>query len=248
LHPKHVMIELNDGSSFNANMHPPLLHHEIAIPGGSNNCSRDQGIALKDISVRFNSKEQRLMLYSQDKDQEIFAYDLCLESFYNRSHFYRLLAHFNPEPRVPFRAFIAAVDRHYVAMYPNAAIRPRITFGKLVLRRQGWMIRRTGIPLPGTNETEADYFLRFHQWRKETGLPGQVFVILKPGTVAKNDGGKLLRDDYKPQYIDFVCPLLLSVFKKMISRAAEWIYLEEPLPAPAATGNVAEHMVHWYNY
>lgn len=253
LHPGHLMMELNDGSVFNANIHPPLLDHEITIPGGSNNYPAAKRISLKDIVVQYDHASDRLALKHTTTGKPVYAFDLCLESFYNRSHFYRLLAHFNPEPRVPLRSFIAVIDRHYAATSgAGGAVQrmPRIVFeGRLVLRRQSWLIRVDTIPAPVHTETEPDYFLRLQRWRVAQQLPRQVFVFLKspyiPATAAK---GQLHRDDYKPQYISFAQPLLVAVFRKMTSRAGEYLYLEEVLPDASQAGTVTEHMLHWYKY
>ncbi|NLR66561.1 hypothetical protein HGH92_19785 [Chitinophaga varians] len=253
LHPGDMMLELNDGSVFNANIHPPLLHHEITIPGGSNNYPAEKRVSLKDIIVRYEPASAQLELRHAITGKRVYAFDLCLESFYNRSHFYRLLAHFNPEPRVPLRSFIAASDRRYTSLSGAAGpvqLLPRIVFeDRLVLRRKGWLITKTAIPVQANTETEADYFLRLQCWLVAQQLPQQVFVFLKspyiPATAAK---GQLQRDDYKPQYISFAQPLLVNVFRKMLSRAGEYLYLEEVLPDASQSGTVTEHMLHWYKY
>lgn len=253
LHPEHLMVELNDGSVFNANIHPPLLAHEITIPGGSNNYPSEKRISLKDIVVRYDPACNRLGLWHTVADKPVYTFDLCLESFYNRSHFYRLLAHFNPAARVPLRHFIAAADRHYSAVYDATVpvqLLPRIVFeGGLVLRRKGWLVGTAAVPAQGHAETEAEYFLRLQRWRIAEGLPQQVFVFLKsPYLQVPAKKGQLHRDDYKPQYISFVQPLLVAVFRKMLNRAGEQIYLEEVLPDASSGGAVTEHMLHWYQY
>ncbi|NML41070.1 hypothetical protein HHL17_28005 [Chitinophaga sp. G-6-1-13] len=253
LHPGHMMMELNDGSVFNANIHPPLLDDEITIPGGSNNYPAEKRVSLKDIMVHYDPATERLGLKHTATGKPVYAFDLCLESFYNRSHFYRLLAHFNPEQRVPLRSFITAVDREYASLSGAAGpvqLMPRIVFeDRLVLRRKGWLISTAAIPTPANTETEADYFLRLQRWLVAQQLPQQVFVFLKspyiPATAAK---GQLHRDDYKPQYISFAQPLLVSVFRKMLSRVGEYLYLEEVLPDASQNGTVTEHMLHWYKY
>nr|WP_295865092.1 lantibiotic dehydratase [uncultured Chitinophaga sp.] len=253
LHPERLMIELNDGSVFNANIHPPLLAHEITIPGGSNNYPAEKRISLKDIVVRYEPASQRLELWHTVSGKPVYTFDLCLESFYNRSHFYRLLAHFNTETRVPLRSFIAAADRRYKSLYAATGpvqILPRIVFEEhLVLRRKGWLVGTAAVPAPAKGETDAEYFLRLQRWRITGGLPQQVFVFLKsPYLQVPVKKGQLHRDDYKPQYISFVQPLLVAVFRKMLSRAGEQFYLEEVLPDASESGTVTEHMLHWYQY
>jgi hypothetical protein len=246
-------MELNDGSVFNANIHPPLLEHEITIPGGSNNYPAEKRVSLKDILVQYDPASEQLALSHAATGTPVYAFDLCLESFYNRSHFYRLLAHFNPEPRAPLRSFIAAVDRQYASLSDTAGpvqLLPRIVFeGRLVLRRKGWLVSKADVPTQLPTETEADYFLSLQRWLTAQALPQQVFVFLKspyiPATAAK---GQLHRDDYKPQYISFAQPLLIAVFRKMLTRAGAYLYLEEVLPDASQTGTVTEHMLHWYQY
>ncbi|MBC9932023.1 lantibiotic dehydratase [Chitinophaga qingshengii] len=251
LYPGHLMMELNDGSVFNANIHPPLLDHEITIPGGSNNYPPEQRVSLNDIVIRLAAEPRQLELYHVPSGKPVYTFDLCLESFYNRSHFYRLLAHFNPEPRLPLRSFIMAVDQYYHSVVGPVQILPRIVFeNRLVLRRKGWLVTITDIPVPVNDETEADYFLRLQYWRSARSLPQQVFVFLKSPYIPARDGkkGQLHRDDYKPQYINFTQPLLVNVFRKMITRAGGYCYMEEVLPDASQRGTVTEHMLHWYQY
>ncbi|HEY1163818.1 MAG TPA: lantibiotic dehydratase, partial [Chitinophaga sp.] len=106
LHPAQMLMELNDGSTFNANIHPPLLPYEIGMPGGNNNYPPERQIPLREVQVRYNAETDLLALH-HTSGPEIYAFDLCLESFYNRSHFYQLLAHFNTDHRLPLRQLIA---------------------------------------------------------------------------------------------------------------------------------------------
>ncbi|HEY0611989.1 MAG TPA: lantibiotic dehydratase, partial [Chitinophaga sp.] len=257
LHSAQMLMELNDGSTFNANIHPPLLPYEIGMPGGNNNYPPQGQIPLRDVRVRYNPDKDLLALYNAS-GREIYAYDLCLESFYNRSHFYQLLAHFNADHRLPLRQLIAAVDhRHAQSFTPHQEIqlKPRIVFdGTVILRRKGWLLSTAVIPVQAGNETDAAYFVRLHTWREQHQLPEHVFLFLRsPYIPATPDNpGKLQRDDYKPQYICFTQPLLVTLFKKLLSRAGSYCYLEEMLPHAAhlqrPDATVTEYMLHWYKY
>jgi len=259
LHPDCLMMELNDGSTFNANIHPPLLDHEIGMPGGNPNYPPGEGrVALRDVMVRYNEGTNLLSLCHARDNREIYAYDLCLESFYNRSHFYRLLAHFNPEQRLPLRRLITALDQQYMAAYipgEEVQLRPRIVFeGQVVIRRQGWLLQTAAIPAQQQGETDAAYFLRLQAWRLRHGLPEHAFLFLRSPYIKTRPGqqNRLQRDDYKPQYLCFTQPLLVALLKKLLSRAGEYCYLEEMLPhashLPAGGGTVTEYMLHWYKY
>lgn len=257
LHPAQMLMELNDGSTFNANIHPPLLPYEISMPGGNNNYPARRQIPLREVQVRYKPEKDLLALY-HTSGPEIYAYDLCLESFYNRAHFYQLLAHFNPDHRLPLRQLIAAADqRHAQTFTPDQEIhlKPRIVFeGTVILRRRGWLLSTALIPVQAGNETDAAYFIRLHTWREQHQLPEHVFLFLRSSYIpaTPDNPGKLQRDDYKPQYICFTQPLLLMLLRKLLSRAGSYCYLEEMLPhadhlqGPDAT--VTEYMLHWYKY
>ena len=257
LYPEHLLLELNDGSAFNANIHPPLLAYEVCMPGGNNSYPADARVSLQDLVVKYDGDTESLLLVHTGQNKPVYAFDLSLESFYNRSHFYRLLAHFNTVQRVRLRALIVALDRKHATVYPPddcIQVKPRITFGgQVVLRRKGWLIKTAFIPLCGNDESPADYFKRLHTWRIENGLPEQCFLFLKSAymPVENEQKSQLQRDDYKPQYMDFSHPLLLSLFRKVLSRAGGWCYLEEMLPSAehvaADGGIVKEYLLHWYN-
>ncbi|ACU62759.1 lantibiotic dehydratase [Chitinophaga pinensis] len=257
LYTDHLLLELNDGSAFNANIHPPLLPYEVAMPGGNNIYAAEARVSLKDLVVKHEPATRTLSLFHKGQNKPVYAFDLSLESFYNRSHFYRLLAHFNTVQRVPLRAMITALDRKHATIYPpneRIQVKPRITFGEqVVLRRKGWLLQTAFIPLCGNEESAADYFKRLNTWRIENDIPEQCFLFLRSAYIPVVNGQKsqLQRDDYKPQYMDFSHPLLATLFRKVLSRAGEWCYLEEMLPAAthvAADGGVVkEYLLHWYN-
>jgi len=257
LHPAQMLMELNDGSTFNANIHPPLLPYEIGMPGGNNNYPPQRQIPLREVQVRYNAETDLLALY-HTSGPAIYAYDLCLESFYNRSHFYQLLAHFNTDHRLPLRQLIAAVDQRHVHTFSpeqDIQLMPRIVFeGTVILRRKGWLLSTAAVPVQANNETDAAYFVRFHTWRELHQLPEHIFLFLRSPYIpaAPDHPGKLQRDDYKPQYICFTQPLLLTLFKKLLSRAASYCYLEEMLPhatqLQASGATVTEYMLHWYKH
>jgi hypothetical protein len=258
LYPDHLQLELSDGSSFNANIHPPLLSHGIRIPGGHSNYTEQQLTSAEKVAVKYNPDTSLLSLVHIPDGREIFAYDLSLQSFFNRSNFYQLLAHFNPERRIPLRKLIEVIDEKHLdtlAVSEAAIIRkPRITFEKhIILRRMAWVIKATSIPQQENNETDAAYYLRLNKWHLESGLPAHVFLFLKSYAIPapKDEKLKMMKDDYKPQYICFTQPLMASLFKKLLSRAGQYIYMEEMLPHLShlqETTPVTEHLIHWYKY
>ncbi|HVI48738.1 MAG TPA: lantibiotic dehydratase [Chitinophaga sp.] len=249
MHSSAVMVELNDASSFNANMHPPLLQHEISMPGGNNIYAQEQRLPATMLEVRYSPDSGTLVLYNGA--QQVYTYDLSLESFFNRSHLYRLLAHFNPDVRPSLSAFVKIVDTCYEQLHPVDGKEmyswPRITYAQqLVLRRKTWQVKTAAIPQQAVHETELDYFIRLQSWRLENGLPEQVFLFLRKRS--KNTGKVGTDDDYKPQIIFFYQPLMIVLFRKLLTRAGDYIYFEEVLPDPRSGNVVKEYLLQWYKY
>lgn len=261
LYEDAVLMELSDGSSFNANIHPPLLACEIRIPGGHNNYPSAQQAQLRDIVVQYDRDKDSLSLYQVTSGKKVYAFDLCLESFYMRSNFYQLLAHFNPEQHIPVRRFVHMLDEEYQQHHSSGQTgilhKPRIVYADdVIIRRQGWLIDVAIIPTQEKEETEAQFILRLNEWRTTHRIPEQIFLVLRThyNTLPLADKNELQRDDYKPQYIHFCNPLLVTLWKKLLSRADKQVYIEEMLPHttdlnhPAGPIPVTEHLLHWYKY
>lgn len=256
LHQRHLKVELNDASSFNANIHPPLLSRELALPGGNNIYQDNQQIPINEVSVLYNTTADSLELYYSG--QPVFAFDLCLESFYYRSNLYQMLSHFNTEIRPNLRQLINKIDNCFTEQTPDADMfcQPRIVYDEtVIIRRKSWKLKTSAIPVQGATETSFEFYLRINEWRISSGLPERSFVFLrKKAILLKTDDKAGLADDYKPQYISFGQPLLVEMFKKLLQRAGNHIYFEEMLPDPFINKDmtdghqVKEYLIQWYQF
>jgi len=263
LHPETLKVELNDASSFNANIHPSLLSHELALPGGNKSYPEEQQIPVNALFVSFEQSKNSLKLSYQD--EEVFTYDLCLESFYNRSNLYQLMSHFNQETKLALQPFINLVDACYLNIdqeqEQDIESLPRITYeDTVIIRRRTWRVKTASIPVEGPSETAYAYFLRINTWRIQHGIPVDIFLFLRKRSFVikpvspvkgKKEG---LNDDYKPQFISFEQPLLIEMFKRLLARAGEYLIIEEMLPATHRTEKsnhhepVKEYLLQWYKY
>ncbi|PIF46307.1 lantibiotic biosynthesis dehydratase-like protein [Chryseobacterium sp. 52] len=255
LFPHHLLIELNDDSSFNANIHPPLLDHEVKMPASNTQMKKSQQIPLDRISVGYHSDDDRLCLMDTVLHKEIYAFDLCLETITNRSNLYQLMSLFNPCTYVSYFPIIQAIDHNYSKQFKDEVIQifPRIVYeDRLVLRRKGWLIPVSIIPTQDKDESSSIYFLRFNQWLLKNTLPSSVFLYLQSSYIPEDPSSETTagtRDDYKPQFIGFEQPLLFNLFTKLLNRAGSYIYLEEALPSVNHVQNrVTEHLIQWYNF
>jgi hypothetical protein len=251
-----MAMELNDGSSFNANIHPPLLEHEIRMPGSGNLMPEDCQIPVSKLSVSYAPDDNILQLYHTESGKQVYAFDLCLETLTNRSPLYRLLSSFNPIPYVSIQTFLRLVDKHVLPMQENAdgiRIKARITYeNDVVIRRKGWVVPSAIIPMMEEGEEHGMYYLRLHRWLRKQGIHEEVFVFLnsKKVTLPENEVIRTSKDDYKPQYINFRQPLLILLFRKLLQRSNSLIYFEEVLPAiPKETDkHITEHLLQWYHF
>lgn len=259
LHPEVIKAELNDASSFNANVHPPLLNYELALPGGNKSYPEKQQIQIENLQVSFDQKTNFLKL--KYGEQQVHAYDLSLESFYNRSNLYQLMAHFNAEEKLFLPPFIHLVDTHYLKVgeeqVENICALPRITYeNTVIIRRKTWRIKTDSIPIQQPSESDYDYFIRINEWHFTHELPMNFFLFLRkrsfiiktPLEKGKKEG---LNDDYKPQFISFEQPLLIDLFKRLLSRAGDYLILEEmlpELPEEKQTEPIKEYLLQWYKY
>ncbi|MGY0038395.1 lantibiotic dehydratase [Pedobacter sp. NJ-S-72] len=250
LHPETLKVELNDASSFNANIHPSLLTRELALPGGNKSYPEKQQVPVNELSVSFEEETGSLKL--SYFDEQVFTYDLCLESFYNRSNLYQLMAHFNQETKLSLQPFINLIDACYLNIDEEQEHEieslPRITYeNTVIIRRRTWRVRTASIPVQQPLETAYDYFIRVNVWRSQHGIPVNIFLflrkrsfVIKPSaqTKGKKEG---LNDDYKPQFMSFEQPLLVEMFKRLLARAGSYLIIEEMLP----TANCTEKSSHY---
>jgi hypothetical protein len=255
-HPASVLMELSDGSGFNANIHPPLLPYELSMPGGHNNYPANRQVNVKDLFIQYHAGDHSLYLWHAAWQKKVFAFDLSLEAFTRRSNFYQLLAHFNTEYRMLSRQFNLLIDAWALNKAPlpvgDVVHKARIVFERdIILRRAGWVVPTHMIPVQENSETEAAWFGRLNAWRQQHHIPEHVFVFLKsPYMPVGEKKSTALSDDHKPQYIHFGSPLLAGVFKKMINRSTQ-VYIEEMLPdisylEGATWQRATEYLVHWY--
>jgi hypothetical protein len=260
LHPEILKAEINDASSFNANIHPPLLDYELALPGGNKSYPEHQQIQIDDLLIGFDEKTDFLKLSYGEK--QVYTYDLCLESFYNRSNLYQLMAHFNEEEKLFLPPFIGLVDAHYLKaeeeQIGEILSLPRIVYEKtVIIRRKTWRIKTNSIPAQQPSEPDYDYFIRINDWRIKHELPTSIFLFLRKRSffikpsVQKNAKKEGLNDDYKPQFISFGQPLLIELFKRLLARAGDYVILEEMLPELPSENQpepIKEYLLQWYKY
>jgi hypothetical protein len=102
--------------------------------------------------------------------------------------------------------------------------RPRVRLGDLVLSRRSWTARAADLPARGVQTSSSAWFLDWHRWRLEHGLPARVFAA-RVGTGPRPAGGRS-----KPQFVDFDSYLSLTALDALLTEPDVRLRFQEMLP------------------
>jgi hypothetical protein len=241
------LAEICGDANFNANLHPPLLRWEISYPTGESGRA-DQQIPAGDIRVtRSPSDPDALCLMHAATGARIIPIDLGFLARAARPALYQLLSRFSP--CAEYHAWIPGpAPEAGAGGEPRIERRPRITLnGRLVLARASWHVPSQRLPARAPAEPARDYFLRVNAWRIEYGLPPQAYVRVHPqfsGPTGDRGAGeppprpravqydRAFRNLYKPQFMDFVSPLLVELLGRLATEMDAFdAVFEERYPA-----------------
>ncbi len=89
-----ILIEDCDASYFNANLHPPLMPHEIWMPGGHNTLPAEKQIPVTDLVVKLGASGDRLELFHKMLNKTAYVFDLGFQGHGGRSQLFQLLEKF----------------------------------------------------------------------------------------------------------------------------------------------------------
>ena len=229
------LAEICGDANFNANLHPPLLPKELSYPTGESG-SQNQ-ILSSDVWVERDPRTpHRLRLTHGEGGRTIIPVDLGFLNPRLRPPLFQLLSRFTPALNFNLPMPDSPTALHDDRL-PEPRYRPRITYeGKLVLARRQWQISHEHFPHRKPHEDDAGYFFRVQAWRRDLGLPQEVFVRIKPlpgGAGSKDGQDRPMRQHlYKPQYLDFHNPFLVDLFSRTGETVERFVCtFEERLPA-----------------
>ncbi|HEX6748769.1 MAG TPA: lantibiotic dehydratase [Longimicrobium sp.] len=248
------MAEICGDGNHNANLHPPLVAREISYPTGESGVAEEQ-VPSTDIVVAPHPADPRaLCLVHAPTGERVVPVDLGIVNPGSRPPLYQLLSRFTPPvelylrlPEHPFhlagilrdpalepagpaeRAAREAAEREALDRYLTSVTHaPRIVYeGCIVLRRRQWVVPASLLPRQGADEAPLDFFLRVDRWRREHGIPREVYASIQPLLVLPGGGGgmdevngrpvprrvsRASLNHRKPQYVDFASPLLVGLF------------------------------------
>jgi len=221
------LVEVNDGSLLNMNIHPQLVDGEI---GESD---------VRDLVVKVGD-DDTLWLWHVPANQRLEVLDLGLQDPATRSPLHRFLnTVFSPAREIIRRPMLKAA----LLASGRTIARPRVVYDRrLVIRRKTWEVPKAMLPLRARGESDAAFFRRVDAWRESLGMPAYVFVKIR--RAAK-------RDDRKPQFISFLSWHSVALLEKLFDRVVDILRVQEMLPGPDdmlewnGRRHAVEFIVHW---
>ncbi|MEM9553308.1 MAG: lantibiotic dehydratase [Acidobacteriota bacterium] len=230
-----ALAEICGDAKFNANLHPPLLPHEISYPTGESG-ARDDQLRVADLVVEPDPDDaHRLRLVHALSGRVVVPVDLGFLNPRMRPPLFQLLSRFTPVMSFNVSIPDGAIRDGSIPAAPGSddarpavAVRPRITYShRLVLARRQWTVDGAQIPALAPGDDAGAHFLRMQSWRHAVGLPQEVFLRIEAR------GGVDRQHLYKPQYIDFASPLLVDLLGRLGESVDSFrASFEECLPGP----------------
>ncbi|GII62080.1 hypothetical protein Skr01_21650 [Sphaerisporangium krabiense] len=101
---------------------------------------------------------------------------------------------------------------------------PRVSEGRLVLRRASWLAPVASLPLPRAGESDADLVVRMDAFRRAHGMPEEVFVHQVGGQ------GFYSAAHRKPLWASWVSPTSGAVLAGWLDAATTHVRITEALP------------------
>ncbi|MFI8232636.1 lantibiotic dehydratase [Streptomyces sp. NPDC085900] len=108
---------------------------------------------------------------------------------------------------------------------------PRLTIGRVVLRRATWVAQAGTLPCRPAGQSDADFLFAVAAWLAEHGIPSRFFVsVLRPRAIA---AGALAGDrTRKPLYVDIGSPPLVRAFERLAGDPSSAAVFYEVAPEP----------------
>lgn len=219
--PGAVFAEVTGGPvTSNLNLHGRLTDYEIVCPGETGTLPAEYRIDLDDLHLVHDEAEDRLVLRSTRLDREVIPVYLGYLVPLALPEVPRTLLLLSPTSMSPLNIWGGVPEGEAVRKVTR---RPRVRHGRVVLSRASWSAPASVLPLRKQGESEAEWFLGWHRWRRTHALPDQVFVTV-------SDSGGRGATGAKPSLLDFDSPLSLAAFEALLKNPAARVVLREMLP------------------
>lgn len=211
------LLDLLFTSGSMVNLRVPQTARVLEMPGERVDLPASRRVRLSGLRVHADLATESFWLTDRGKRRLLAVHMSSLNNVF-LPVIIRLLSLFGPfETRQIF-------PRPLLTSLGETVISERLALGRLVIRRKRWEVALRHLPEGMLDASGADAFERTQRWRRAAGLPEQVFLFEQMHQREKEV------QSFKPQYIDFGSPSLVSLFLSIARKNRERLVFEEPLP------------------
>lgn len=210
------LVDIYCPAGHTLNVHAPQTHRLLEIPGESSGVAPERRLRLRDLRVRVGDLSEWPRLVDAE-GREIQPVHLGGLVFRHIPYLLKFLVTFGPGE------FRYCIPRRPLERQHDADYTARHRCGSVVFRRRSWVV--DSIQLSGlvAGRSEADTLYQLNRWRRERGIPRQVFVVEPLETVSA-------RPQTKPQFVDFGSPIFLPILLSILDLKLQRLTLLEALP------------------
>lgn len=225
-----LVAENCDSSIFNANIHPQLTEFEIEVPNCVNKVEPVNRIDISKVLVKLHHSNRELEFVYDN--QKLNILDLGFQAIVSRSKLYQTLSMLSNNRYFNLKVVSNIFNEYYgerVKLVSNndpIYRYPRIRFlDNLIIQRKNWIISSEFLIGLINAKDENNIFFSVNYIKSKLKLPDEIFIRVFIDSPI-ND----VTDNYKPQYINFLSPLLVKLFYKIVKGASSNIQIEEIYP------------------
>lgn len=221
-----VFAELRGGfDTTNLNLHPHLTDHELVCPGETSFRDPAEQIALESLQIRADGADGGVHLWSEELGARVVPVYLGF-----------LLPFALPPMQQELLLFSAAnmamPDLWKGVDLGDGGHRPRLQVGRVVLRRESWLLPVDGLPDLPASAGPLERYRDWRRWQRAHGLPDQVFLQPRAGAAREGDDDAGAPAVAKPLYVDFTSEPSVRLLDHDVRRQSDQIELVEALPGP----------------
>ncbi|MFD3269432.1 lantibiotic dehydratase [Paenibacillus dendritiformis] len=236
-----MLVEIRAAFGFNANLHPPMTQWELKCNEVYSERPEEELVGLDELMFVHDPKINRVYVRHKPTGKRVrLLYFGFLVPFMlpDRLCFLQLLEG-NTQIQIPIHQHIESQlqprDKASIRFYPRISIGD----GHVILYRKRWHVPADRIPLPESNDIDANYMIRLLEWCGDHSVPHRTYIRKVPILTFDHAESSLYLNweiirkfNYsKPQYFDLSSNHFVRLFVKLIKEVEqEDIVFEEVLP------------------
>lgn len=219
------VAELSGTFAASVNLRDPMAMREVDYPFTNSDRPAEERIPLGDLVVHWQREGELVLTASSGQPIRVAHLGMMAD------------------PLLPpaARLLVALFGQSYL-LHPSLGLfhpptepdevqrLPRLTFGRVVIRRAEISFPIDQVPRRSAGETDAESLLRLAGWARAEGVPRRFFLrVVSPDSDWVQ---RVFAKSRKPMYIDLASPALRAVFEHTLRDVSGRVVVEEALPDP----------------